>query len=65
MNPLFVSATTPDFHLQTGSPGIGTGTNAVSSIVLDDFDNTPRPANSAFDIGTYEFSDSIFANGFD
>lgn len=51
-DPLFVSLTTPDAHLQTGSPAIGAGSTAVSSIVTSDYDLNPR-SPSSIDIGAY------------
>jgi hypothetical protein len=60
-NPNFVAAGT-NFRLNTGSPAIDSGTSAVSTIVLDDFEvattllpRTSRPRGGAYDIGAYEF----------
>jgi hypothetical protein len=60
-NPNFVAAGT-NFRLKTGSPAIDTGTSAVSTVVLDDFEvatvaipRTTRPRGGAYDIGAYEY----------
>lgn len=57
-DPLFVSLGTstaaPDFHLQAGSPAIGAGSTAVSSVVTTDYDLTPRDSTS-IDIGAYAY----------
>ena len=55
-DPLFVDASTGDYHLQTGSPCIDAGTsqNAPST----DFEGTNRPQGVGFDIGAYEYSNS-------
>lgn len=52
-NPLFVNPDEADFHLQSGSPAIDTGSplNAPNS----DFDDISRPQGMGFDIGAYEF----------
>ena len=53
-SPLFVSTSTtsPDLHLQAGSPAIGAGATAVSSVVTTDYDLKPRPSGP-IDIGAY------------
>ena len=51
-NPLFVSTTKPDFHLQSGSPAIGAGSTTVAPVVTTDYDLTPRSSGS-IDIGAY------------
>jgi hypothetical protein len=55
-DPLFVNvATAPyDFHLQPGSPAIQTGAFVIK--VKTDFDGWPRPDDSAFDVGAYQFT---------
>ncbi len=58
-NPLFLRYTgdaTGDYHLQSGSPAIdrGTSLNAPST----DFDGTPRPQQSSYDVGAFEFAAS-------
>jgi hypothetical protein len=49
-NPLFVSTSTPDFHLQTGSPAIQAGVNVG---LTTDYAGNPVP--TVPDIGAYEF----------
>lgn len=51
-DPLFVSETTPNLHLQSSSPAINAGTTVND--VPDDFDGTSRPQGSAYDMGAYE-----------
>jgi hypothetical protein len=51
-NPLFVSTSTPDFHLQSASPAINAGTNVS---LTSDYSGTTVPQGSAPDIGAYEF----------
>ncbi len=51
-NPLVLSLTTPDFHLQAGSPAIGAGSTAVASVVTTDYELNPRSSTS-IDIGAY------------
>ena len=45
--------TTRDFHLQSTSPAIDTGTNAFAP--ADDFDGVTRPVGATVDIGPYEY----------
>lgn len=55
-DPLFVDYTgneTGNYHLQSTSPAIGTGT-AVGAPSTD-FDGFPRPYNGKYDIGAYEW----------
>lgn len=51
-NPLWVSPTTGDFHLQTGSPAIDAGANVG---LTEDFEGTPVPQGGAPDIGALEY----------
>ena len=52
-DPLFLSASGSDFHLQGSSPAIDKGfsTDAPS----DDYDGNARPYGSGYDIGAYEY----------
>lgn len=51
-NPLWVSPTTGDFHLQTGSPAIDAG---VAVGLTEDFEGTPVPQGGAPDMGALEY----------
>lgn len=50
-NPLFISPSTNDYHLQDASPAIDAG---ASVLVTHDFDGDVRPQGVAFDLGAYE-----------
>ena len=52
-NPLFVNSAVYDFHLQSASPAINTG--VAVSMVTKDFDGTPRPQCSVYDLGAFEY----------
>ncbi|MDI6752036.1 MAG: carboxypeptidase regulatory-like domain-containing protein [bacterium] len=55
-NPLFVGG--GDYHLQSTSPCIDTGTNsAVPSWLTTDLDGNPRIVNGRVDMGAYEFQE--------
>ena len=54
-NPLFISASAFNFHLQSSSPAIDTGVNLHSQGVSQDFDGNSRPQSGPFDIGAYEY----------
>ena len=56
VDPKFVNPAGANFHLQSGSPAIDSGSslNAPSS----DFDNNPRPQGAGYDIGAFEFKSS-------
>jgi hypothetical protein len=56
-NAGFVSTSTPDFHLLSGSPPIDAGV-VIGTLALD-HDGTTRAQGAGYDIGAYEF----FAGG--
>jgi parallel beta-helix repeat protein len=51
-DPLFVSTSTPDFHLQSTSPAINAGTNVA---VTSDYEGNHVPFGPAPDVGAYEY----------
>lgn len=53
-NPLFVSTSIPDFHLQPSSPAIDTG-SSTPFVPGFDFDSKTRPQGQGYDIGAYEY----------
>lgn len=53
VDPLFVSLSTPDFHLQSSSSLINSGANVGLTQAID---GTSVPQGSAFDIGAYEYT---------
>ena len=53
-DPLLVSLTLPDFHLQTNSPCINGGNNLLVMGAVD-FAGNPRIAGGTVDMGAYEF----------
>jgi hypothetical protein len=55
-NPLFVSISTPDFHLQATSPAIGAGTAPPSSLAYD-IEGKARPSSTPA-IGAFEIAGS-------
>jgi parallel beta-helix repeat protein len=55
-NPMFVNASGGNFQLQSGSPATDTG--AAIAMVTTDIIGTPRPQQSGFDIGAYEYRSS-------
>ncbi|GBC59573.1 hypothetical protein DENIS_0512 [Desulfonema ishimotonii] len=52
-DPLFTDDALQDYHLRTGSPCIDTGTASGASSA--DADGNPRPVNTGYDMGAYEF----------
>lgn len=56
VNPMFVNASTFDFHLLSTSPAIDTGT--LLTDVPADADLNLRPAGLTYDIGAYEYPHS-------
>ena len=55
-DPMFVSTSTPDFHLQSGSPAINKGSSVNAP--AEDYDGNSRTVNGAVDIGAYEYIQS-------
>ena len=51
-DPRFMNPSGYDFHLQTGSPAIDSGTN--NSYTTVDMESTGRPINNIYDRGSYE-----------
>jgi hypothetical protein len=63
-DPKFIAAPS-DLHLGPTSAAIDRGNVGVSSLASNDFDAvTARPVGAGYDIGAYEYDDTIFANGF-
>jgi hypothetical protein len=56
VDPKFADYTGGDYHLQSTSPAINSGTNMNAP--NNDFDSITRPQGSAYDIGAYEFQNS-------
>ena len=54
LDPLFVKPMAFDFHLQAGSPAVGSGTSKLAP--SEDFAGRPRPAGKV-DRGAYQFKD--------
>jgi len=53
-NPQFTDAAGRDYHLQSSSPAINSGTD-VSGTVDDDLDGVARPLGGGWDMGCYEY----------
>jgi predicted outer membrane repeat protein len=55
-DPLFVNPSASDFHLQSCSPAINAGTNAIlnSLGITTDIEGNPRIRNTVVDMGPYE-----------
>jgi len=52
--PRFVDPYGADFHLQSTSPAINKGSSIDAP--SDDYDGTPRPQKTGYDIGAYEYA---------
>jgi parallel beta-helix repeat protein len=52
-NPLFVNASSADFHIQENSPAVDAGSS--SGAPSDDYEGNGRPQGSGYDIGAYEY----------
>lgn len=53
---LFVNFSGKDFHLSENSPAVNHGKGSlVSSLVTIDFNSNPRPSDSEYDIGAFEY----------
>jgi hypothetical protein len=55
-DPLFTSiGTTPDLHVKTGSPCLGTGNPSwITDATEKDLDGKPRVVNGKVDMGAYQ-----------
>ena len=51
--PLYVNPSSGDYHLQSNSPCIDTGTS--TNAPATDFDGVTRPQGAGFDMGAYEY----------
>ena len=58
-DPLFLNYNGGDYHLQSGSPCLNTGTNDGVS-TSSDLDGQPRIVDGTVDIGAYEFQHAPF-----
>jgi hypothetical protein len=54
--PFWVNAALGDFHLQSGSPGINSG-SSIAGLPPTDYDGNPRVAGFAVDMGAFEYTD--------
>ena len=63
-DPQFVNSGAGDYHLDSGSPAINSGTNGVSSERPADLDHAGRIAGFVTDRGCYEFN-GLFVDDFE
>lgn len=61
LDPLFINSSDYNFHLQSCSPAINAGENAIldSLDITDDLDGNPRVRNGTVDMGPYETNISL------
>lgn len=57
-DPLFINASTGDFHVMAGSPAIDNG--FFIGAPMNDFDGNFRPRGNGYDIGAFEFPRTIY-----
>jgi hypothetical protein len=60
-DPKFVNPSAGDFHLQSDSPAIDSGSSVGAPSF--DFDGNPRPQGAGYDIGAYEYGGVASALG--
>lgn len=60
VDPKFENILSNDFHLTSTSPDVDVGQTIVE--LLTDFDGTPRPTGSFYDIGAFEYNGTTFQN---
>ncbi|GIK22425.1 MAG: hypothetical protein BroJett005_18390 [Ignavibacteriota bacterium] len=56
---IFIDYLNNNFHLLQNAQAVDVGTNLVLPIVYEDLDNISRPQGSGFDIGCYEFTNTV------
>ncbi len=61
VDPRFVDLAGDDFHLQSTSPAVDAG-EALAEVDVD-YDGTPRPQGSGWDIGAFEFLPAVTLAG--
>lgn len=63
VDPLFVNASSGNYHLSSGSPVINAGTNSASGLPSTDLDGNPRIVGGTVDLGVYELQPPITVPG--
>ena len=59
LSPRFYDPINGDYHIQTNSPCVATGTTNVSALPATDLDGNPRVVNGKVDMGCYAFISSV------